>query len=222
MAGAVRSRAHGAPTSFLDAVWTVLRKGRARALEIPLLRAGAALIAIAAMAMSPAPAAGFQLTGKVTNISLTPIQDVDVVAKNPMNDQPVASGTTDGAGHFALSVPAGSYDVVLTPMMGSGFANATIPVVVNGDTDLGTQILYAVPTAVGFSGVLRDADGAPVANQFVELCHSFYNCPYFATTAADGSFSIGGIPPAPYYIYIAGSGGTLPAGFHVDGPLIDL
>jgi cysteine-rich repeat protein len=163
-----------------------------------------------------APASAFQFSGKVADQSNDPIPGVLVAVKS--NNSTVASGTTDAGGNYALSVPAGSYSVVLTPPMGSGFGGFATSLAISADTVRNFTLVSIVPLAT-FRGVLRDAGGMPVAGQTVELC--FFGCTYSVTTAADGSFSIV-VPQGTYYIVVAGGGGALPQNFSVSGPQIAL
>jgi len=172
------------------------------------------IVLLATMAVCrPVMASAFQLSGQVTDASNNPIADVDIVVFS--SGTPVASATTDGSGDYALSVGAGTYSVVLTPPSGSGFNSSSIPVVISGDTVQDFTLVSVVPV-VDFSGVLRDNGGTPVANQTITICNGSYcGNSYSTATGADGSFSIAGIVPGGYNLYVSGGGGSLPLSFSV-------
>jgi len=171
--------------------------------------ASLSILALALRWIEPATAAAFQLSGQVTDASLNPIANVDVVVENASNNLPVASGTTDTGGNFALSVPAGSYNVVLTPPAGSGFGVSTTPLSIAGDT-LVDFTLVPLVQFVSFSGTLRDGSTQPVSGQTITICNG-----YWCSTDANGYFSMAGIAPGVYSLSVTGGGGTLPSSYSV-------
>jgi outer membrane protein assembly factor BamB len=82
------------------------------------------------------------LSGTVTGPD-GPVPDARVAVA----DTPLVAVRTDPAGRFALSVAEGSYDLVVSA---GGYAPATVPVVVDGPTDV-TVDLVPAPTAPGWA-----------------------------------------------------------------------
>jgi uncharacterized membrane protein YgcG len=80
----------------------------------------------------------------------------------------IADGATDLDGSYSVTVPDGTYDVTFSPPLGSGYRDFTThSFAVSGDTVL--QVVLAPASAVQFSGVLRDSEGHPLANQYVQI-----------------------------------------------------
>src|ERR1700681_4874417 len=75
----------------------------------------------------PASAVAFTLSGTVTDDSSTPVVDVTVDVLDAPTASVVTTATTDGSGHYAVSVTQGAYDVRFTPPSGSGLEQTTIP-----------------------------------------------------------------------------------------------
>src|SRR5690242_16717650 len=73
---------------------------------------------------APAPLT-FQLSGKVTDQSGTPIVAAIVEVKNPTSAGIEASTSTDTNGEYAVPVIGGVYDISVTPPTNSGFRKST-------------------------------------------------------------------------------------------------
>ena len=73
---------------------------------------------------SPALAATYQLSGKVTDQSSNPIVGATVAVIDPSTSATVASTTTDSSGTYSLSVDGGTYNIQVTPPSGSGFGSS--------------------------------------------------------------------------------------------------
>jgi hypothetical protein len=97
-----------------------------RRLRAGILTATLALLGGAVTGVAPARAATFTLSGTVADNSSTPVVDVVVDVLDPPTGNVVATATTDGTGHYAVSVAQGTYDVRFTPPSGSALAPATI------------------------------------------------------------------------------------------------
>ncbi|HMR68492.1 MAG TPA: carboxypeptidase-like regulatory domain-containing protein, partial [Anaerolineae bacterium] len=107
---------------------------------------------------SPAAAAVFQLSGRVTNQAGSPIAGATVAVINPATSATVASDTTDTNGNYAMTVDEGTYTVKVTPPAGSRFGESVSPgQVISGETNLDFVLVPAGLVTV--SGRMLDAKG---------------------------------------------------------------
>ncbi|HEV7771871.1 MAG TPA: carboxypeptidase-like regulatory domain-containing protein, partial [Conexibacter sp.] len=137
---------------------------------------------------APAPAAGALVT-----------------VLDPSTDATVALATTGMDGTYSAVVPDGTYDVRFDPPSGGDFA----PTTVGGIAVASSKRLDVVLVPAGLarlSGVVRDADGAPVAGALVYVGPSNGGNVGQATTGADGSYSLTAAP-GEYRLFVAGPAG---------------
>jgi hypothetical protein len=127
--------------------------------------------------VAPAGAATFTLSGVVTDDSSTPVVNVVVDVLDPPTGNPVATTTTDGAGHYAISVAEGTYDVRFTPPSGIGLEQATTRgEVVQADTVLDV-VLPSTPPPPPTATVIAPKNGQTVS--------AFYDLTATTTGPAD-------------------------------------
>ena len=104
--------------------------------------------------------------------------------------------TTDAAGRFSLpGLSSGTHTLVVVPPAGSPLSEkafAALPVVAG----LSLKHTLRLPKGARLSGTVTDPAGKPVAGATLWLKHGSSNRGK-ATTAADGSFSMAGLSPAP-------------------------
>ncbi len=138
------------------------------------------------------------------------------------NGQVIAS-ISDIGGQFSFSgLPNGSYTIEITDVNGvlEGLAATTLPaaaaskpITIAGGDVAGVSFGYQVPGLIGDT-IWSDADGDGVRDPgeiglggvTLELrggCVPAVDCPT-ATTAADGSYSFGGVPPGAYTVVVIG------------------
>ncbi|MCB0163842.1 MAG: carboxypeptidase regulatory-like domain-containing protein, partial [Anaerolineae bacterium] len=126
------------------------------------------LAALIFFLVSPAIAATFQLSGRVTNQSGSPVAGAEVAVIDPATSTTVTSATSDANGNYAITVDEGTYDIKVTPPTGSGFGESVSPgQVIGGDTNLDFVLVPA--GSVTLSGKVLDANGNGVPNQQVQL-----------------------------------------------------
>ena len=115
---------------------------------------------------SPALAATYQLSGKVTDQSGNPIVGATVAVIDPSTSATVASTSTDSSGTYSLSIGGGGYNIQVTPTSGSGFGSSiTLDQGISGDTTLN---FILVPSSwIILSGRVLDESGNGVPNQTV-------------------------------------------------------
>lgn len=176
-----------------------LRRAAAGLAALGVILAAYGVRADAASASSPT----VRLSGTVTDQSNAPVAGVRVSVTDSFTHILAGAATTDPSGNYAVSISAGTYNVVMTPPPASGldiFATIRLPVL--SDMVL-NAVLRPLPTLVRFSGVLRDPNLAPIPNQSLVL----FPAPPpaglpappadFTTTGLDGSFLLS-VPPAQY------------------------
>src|SRR5260370_549135 len=66
-------------------------------------------------------ATNFQLSGRVTDQAGNGLSGALVEVVDPGSGASIASATTDSTGHYTLTVPGGTYNIKVTPAVGSGF-----------------------------------------------------------------------------------------------------
>jgi hypothetical protein len=133
-----------------------------------------------------------------------------------MNDE---EGRTDDEGRFHLRMPKSqAVAIYITPPQP---ARARFPYApyqhfwgtdrsaehpdVWAPTDFGRIVLSR---GVRLSGRMLDLDGRPIAGQTIKACAVRGRDEHFATTEADGTFSLGPLRPANYLVYGQGQDGS--------------
>ncbi|MFO7540683.1 MAG: carboxypeptidase-like regulatory domain-containing protein, partial [Chloroflexota bacterium] len=156
------------------------------------MRLGAGFVlalVLAIMWSNIAAAATFQLYGKVTNQSDSPLADVLVEVLDPATDNVLASATTDAGGNYVLSIESGTYNIRVTPPTGSGFGEATaFNQVINSDKNLDFVLVPA--GIVTLSGQVLDALGNGIPGQNVTLSPAGGGSGTSTTTDAQGNYSL--------------------------------
>lgn len=144
----------------------------------------------------------YQLSGRVTDQSGTPLPGSFVEVIEPSGGSPVAGATADVSGSYSLSVPGGIYDVKVTPPGGSGFGTSVaLGRNINADTVLD---LVLVPNGViNLSGRILDALGNGVPDQTVRLTPDGGSSLPAVLTDASGSYSFQ-VSPGDYYVVVGG------------------
>lgn len=137
------------------------------------------------------------LSGTVQDSSGSPISGASIT----VNDGNADTTTTDGAGHYSLSVPSGVYDVQVSPPSTGGFSSA----IDYGQSLAADTTLNFVLTPVGtakLSGHLYDALGNPLAHQTISIVVPGSNPVASAVTDADGYYVLT-CAPGKYTISIS-------------------
>jgi hypothetical protein len=111
------------------------------------------------------------LSGVVVDGGGAPVSGVnlDVVDVTTGTNHALFGDNTDAAGAFAFAVPAGTYDITLTPPSPPTTTLLTVDllgVTLAADTDLGT---IALATGVILTGHVQDSFGSPVENVDLDL-----------------------------------------------------
>ncbi|MEZ4711092.1 MAG: carboxypeptidase-like regulatory domain-containing protein [Caldilineaceae bacterium] len=120
------------------------------------------------VASGPARAAVYQLAGRVTNQSGSPLVDVTVEVIDPATSTTVASAATDANGNYALSVDEGTYDVRVTTPAGIGLVSTlTLGKIINSALVLDFVLVPA--GTVTLRGRLLDPQGSGISGQRITL-----------------------------------------------------
>ncbi|WP_335967108.1 DUF4382 domain-containing protein [Galbibacter sp. PAP.153] len=131
--------------------------------------------------------------------------DYQVLASVVTEEQDTITTYTDDSGIFVLNgVPAGTYEVVLTPDEASGYAEVTVPdvAVENGEVaDIGSIELEAV-TGGSITGTVINADTTVTASVIVD------DEVVSADTNADGAFTLEGVPAGTYILTLTPAEGS--------------
>ncbi len=143
-------------------------------------------------------AATFQVSGRVTDQSGSPLADTLVSIINPGSGSTIASASTDSNGAYSLSVDEGTYNIRVTPPAGSGLGSA---VALNQTIDGPKEIDFVlVPEGTAMlSGRLLNLFGDPLPDQRISLAPEGTTNYIDVFTAADGSFSFD-VAPGNYYV----------------------
>ncbi len=172
-----------------------------------------AILILASQLIFAAPvfAADSTLSGQVTDGSSSqPISNATVDVLDPSTSNVVGTDGTDTNGNYAITVPAGTYNVRVTPAASSGYEISNI-----SDVDLSSNrvldfILVPVsnPVRYTFSGILRDQRGNPISDVHVDVYDRS------AITTASGAFSMD-IPAGQYAVNVRDIG--VLGGLHLFG-----
>ena len=103
-----------------------------------------------------------QLSGTVFGGS-SPLSDVHISLYVQGEDEASAAVTTDSSGQYLLDVSAGSYDLVITPLIISGYASTGVTGIIVDASDV-IQNVVLIDNASVLSGVVRDGTGTPISN----------------------------------------------------------
>ncbi|MBU3004321.1 carboxypeptidase regulatory-like domain-containing protein [Paraglaciecola arctica] len=103
-----------------------------------------------------------QLDGTVFGGS-SPLPDVQVSLYVQGEDESSAVVTTDNAGQYLFDVPAGTYDLALSPLVSSGYASTAVTSILVGSVDV-THNVVLIDNASILNGVVRDGEGLPISN----------------------------------------------------------
>ncbi len=129
------------------------------------------------------------LFGVVSDNELTPLEGVTVEVFLPGTENLVASATTDAGGNYSIEVPAGTYDLLYTPVPNSGFREVRLPdVEVLADLEQDVVLVPLELAEIDF--VLQDRDGVPAANQDIRFTHSETNVAVVQRTDDAGAISL--------------------------------
>jgi carboxypeptidase family protein len=113
-----------------------------------------------------------------------------------------ASATTGADGHFTLAgVTIGSYSVVASKTGYTTFTLANVGVIAGGTTQVVLAVLIAPDAPGTVSGTVTDSKNPPTPLAGVTV--SVPGTSATATTAADGSFTVTGVPPGPVFLSAA-------------------
>jgi hypothetical protein len=108
------------------------------------------------------------ISGIVRDKLGNPIPNVLIVAQDAVTEIDVASATSNTTGTYSMTVPSGTYNLIVTPPPESGFAPTTISNI-EVTTDSVIDIVLVPAETVTFSGKLVDRDSNPIPNQRVIL-----------------------------------------------------
>ncbi len=133
----------------------------------------------------------FSLAGKVSDGAGTSIAGATVNIYNPgTTTDVVAPVTTDNSGGYSVSVSGGTYDIKVTPPIGSNFGSAiAFSHTVSSDTILNFILVNAGSSSL--SGHLYDGQGNPVAGQTVSLYATSGQLVAQGGTDSQGFYSVG-------------------------------
>lgn len=147
-------------------------------------------------------AQGYQLSGRVTDQSGTPLPGSVVEVLDASGGSTVNGATADASGNYSLSVPGGIYDVRVTPPGGSGFGpSVVLGRNINADTVL--DLVLVPDGVVNLSGRILDALGQGVPDQTVRLIPDGGSSLPPVLTDASGGYSFQ-VSPGNYYVSVSG------------------
>jgi sugar lactone lactonase YvrE len=188
------------------------------ALAIVLLASG--LIASRATA-----AQAYTISGTVTEQGTgLGLAETQVTVDESSNGQQVVTTSTGLDGSYSLSIPEGTYDIMFTPPLGSGYQSfAARGEAISANTTLDVTLVPA--GSVTFSGVLRDAAGEALEGARIIL--SGASGTGEAQTSGAGAFSVT-VPSGTYTWEVVGnregavSDGVVPSYFFFRGNSLSL
>lgn len=134
------------------------------------------------------------ISGLVRDKAGNPIPNVLIVARDVSTEIDVASATSIATGAYTMSVPLGTYNLIITPPPESGFSPTTISnIEVTKDTII--DIVLVPAETFTFSGLVVDRDGNPVSNVNVYVYSAAIS--KSSSTNEQGFYSMQ-IPPDSY------------------------
>jgi hypothetical protein len=128
-------------------------------------------------------AASVTLSGTVTDSSGSAVTGATVAVNDANNDQT----TTDGTGHYSLSIPSGTYNIQVAPPAGSNFSPVTDLNRLLTNTTVVNFVLDAAGTTT-LKGHVLDAHGAGLSGIQVVLYPSSGN-KLTTTTDSSGAYA---------------------------------
>ncbi|MCW2986416.1 MAG: Kelch repeat-containing protein [Conexibacter sp.] len=165
---------------------------------MPAKRLRKLLLAIAALlclqlAATAQSSSAHTLSGTVS-ASSGALSGTTVTVRDSATQAVAGSATTDVAGHYAVTLTSGTYDVRFDPAPLSGYqASVTTSYAVTGDRTLNVALVNA--GAVTLSGVIQDPDGNPLPGTAAILNSTNGTTGNAGTsTDADGHFSLAVVP----------------------------
>ncbi len=147
---------------------------------------------------APKQVDAYTLSGKVTDVSLTGIEDATVSVKDSGTSTEVGNATTDSSGNYSVSVASGTYDIEVTPPVG----NTSTPSKASEYQVTGNVVIDFFLASAGsavLSGHLYDAEGTPLASQRLRLNNG---SDYTTTTDASGNYLLEVPSGATYALFI--------------------
>jgi uncharacterized protein YjbI with pentapeptide repeats len=196
-----------------------------RAAKRPMMVSAAALLVAVALFTTACESGPTTLRGTLTVAGAPAPPNVVVSAYSDAGDTLVAQARTDSAGHYAFAastLPAGTYRVRFGD--GSWWEGATNwadaqPLSVSDDPTTRLDATIEAPSAE-ISGTVTSRHGRPIAGATVTATTSDGDDVLAtATTAADGTYALGGLSAAPYALHVTAPtfgeqwlGGTATAG----------
>ena len=160
-----------------------------------------------------------QLSGTVTSQAAAPIAGARIDVVDPSSDSIIATAFTDSEGRYALSIAAGTYDIMVTPAPGTGFQPVNLTnQVINEDTIINFILVPSEPqTLITFSGRVTDRFGNGINGISIT-----------GGGVVNGSYS-NQLPPGNYPLRFhvdeeSGSNtrGSIPKFFTLTGPTLNL
>ena len=131
-------------------------------------------------------ASPFQLSGRITNQSGTPIADATIDVIDPSTNTVVATTNSNTNGNYTLTVDEGIYNIQVIPLPNSGFNQvSTTNYNVNDNITLDFVLVHA--GTITLNGQVQDTLGNGVPNQQITLTNgSVFLLKY---TDANGNYS---------------------------------
>lgn len=130
----------------------------------------------------------FDLSGTVTTSTGSTVSGATVAVNNVGTTTSVANTTTDSSGNYTVIVPAGIYDIQITPPSGSGFAPIIAPSkTISANTEI--NFVFAPAGSVTLSGQVYDPLGNALPDQTVSLQASG-GTNTTTTTNSSGNYSL--------------------------------
>jgi len=139
------------------------------------------------------------ISGTVRGKQGNPIPNVLIVAQDASTEVEVASATSNATGAYSMTVPPGTYNLIVTPPSESGCAPTTISnIEIAKDTTI--DIVLVPAETVTFNGQVVDRDGNPMSNVYI----SVYSAAISKSTYTDksGQFSLN-VPPDYYSLQLS-------------------
>jgi hypothetical protein len=126
-----------------------------------------------------------QLSGRVQDSAGVTLAGAEVGLAEPGTLTPVARTTTDAKGAYALVVPKGTYDAIVTApgVGGTTLEGRRQRITVGANSKLTVVLLRPPGTQVTFTGVVRDADGLPLSGVILGMATNLTRLPSPVPTA---------------------------------------